>query len=66
MSNHKDVNPSEIAKRDDAVKNMATAIQNFVNLFKFPDVDKLHCISSDIPASAEVASDLLSVDKHGT
>jgi hypothetical protein len=24
MSNHKDVNPSEIAKRDDAVKNMAT------------------------------------------
>jgi len=66
MSNHKDVNPSEIVKEELAVHKMIIAFQNFINPFEVPNVHKLYCISSGRPVSDEIAIDLLSVDKQGT
>ena len=62
---HKDLRPAEVKKSEKRVIKAMESITSFLNPFDVPDADKLYCISSGVPATAEIERDLLSADTSG-
>lgn len=65
ITDHKDVKTSEMSRSEHDVCTVVTAFCNFNNPFSIENKAVIYCISSGIPASAEVESDLLRADKVG-
>ena len=62
---HRECRPSEIAKMENAVQRVQTAILNFSNSFNLSDKDKLYSISSGAPVSQEAKDDILRAERVG-
>ena len=62
---HRECQPSEIAKMENAVQRVQTAIMNFSNPFNLSDKGKLYSISSGAPVSQEAEDDILRAERVG-
>ncbi|KAK3106630.1 hypothetical protein FSP39_024006 [Pinctada imbricata] len=62
---HKETRPSYIMRMEDDVRKVMDSFKGFMDPFHVTDESRLYCLSSGIPASEEIAKDLLEAPCKG-
>ena len=62
---HRDLEPNQIRKSEEAVQKVLTAISHFTNPWRIPDKDKLYSLASGAPVPPEIEADVLRADELG-
>ena len=62
---HRDLEPSQVRKSEEAVQKVLTAISHFTNPWRVPDKDKLYSLASGAPVPADIEFDVLRADELG-
>ena len=62
---HKEIKSSQIKSSEEGVTNVKDAVMGFSNQFTVENKEELYCLSSGLPASSEVSSNLLQAKKQG-
>ena len=62
---HRELEKAEIAKSERAVMCVIDAIKSFTNPFNIANKDKLYCLASGAPVSADIETDVLQAEAVG-
>ena len=62
---HKELKSSQIKSSEEGVTNVKDTVMGFTNPFTVENKKELYCLSSGLPASSEVSSDLLQAKEQG-
>ena len=62
---HRDLEPAQVQRSEQAVQKVLTAISHFTNPFRIPDKDKLYSLASGASMSAEIEYDVMRSDALG-
>ena len=62
---HRELEKAEMAKSEQAVICVIDAIKSFTNPFNIANKDKLYCLASGAPVSADIETDVLQAEAVG-
>ena len=62
---HRDLEPAQIKRSEQAVQKVLTAISHFTNPFRISDKQKLYSLASGAPMSAEIEYDVMRAEELG-
>lgn len=62
---HRELEPAQIKKSEEAVQRVIAAIKGFTNPWKIPDKSRLYSLASGAPIDPEVEVDVLRAEAAG-